>query len=131
MNKSSCPCESGLSYATCCGALHRAFDETGRLQARTAEALMRSRYSAYVLNLLPYLSASWHPSTRPAELGANEPGLKWLGLQIKQHLQQDESHASVAFVARSKLAGRAFRLQELSRFVREDGQWFYVDGDIS
>jgi SEC-C motif-containing protein len=131
MNKSSCPCESGLPYAACCGALHRAFDENGRLQARTAEALMRSRYSAYVLNLLPYLRASWHHSTRPAELAPNEPGLKWLGLQIKQRLQQDESHASVAFVARSKLAGRAFRLQELSRFVREDGQWFYVDGDIS
>jgi len=91
---------------------------------------MRSRYSAYALNLQPYLIASWHASTRPAELVPNEPGLKWLGLQIKQCTQQDADHASVEFVARSKLGGRAFRLEELSRFVREDGQWFYVDGDM-
>ena len=92
---------------------------------------MRSRYSAYVLDQLDYLRASWHASTRPATLAPNESGLRWLGLNIKAHTQQDESHATVAFVARSKFGGRAHRLQETSRFVREDGRWFYLDGEIA
>jgi SEC-C motif-containing protein len=100
------------------------------MQAPTAEALMRSRYSAFVLDNLPYLLATWHPSTRPSALEPNPPGLKWLGLAIKQTRSQDPEHATVEFVARSRQAGRAHRLHELSRFVREDGQWFYVDGDL-
>ena len=64
-------------------------------------------------------------------LAPNEPGLRWLGLNVKAHVQQDESHATVAFVARSKLGGRAHRLTETSRFVREDGRWFYLDGDLA
>lgn len=89
---------------------------------------MRSRYSAFVLDLRPYLLASWHPATRPQDLPAPEPGLRWLGLQIKSHKQQDAQHATVEFVARSKLSGRAHRLHELSRFVHENGMWLYVDG---
>jgi len=115
-----------MGYADCCGRFH-----VGRAVAPTAEALMRSRYSAYVLDQLDYLLATWHASTRPALLMPNEPGLRWLGLSVKAHTQQDESHAKVAFVARSKLAGRAHRLQEVSRFVREDGRWFYLDGAIT
>ena len=91
---------------------------------------MRSRYSAFVLDLADYLLATWHPSTRPASLAPNEPGLKWLGLDVKQHRQQDETHATVEFVARSKLAGKANRLHECSRFLKEEGRWFYVDGDF-
>ena len=90
---------------------------------------MRSRYSAFVLELPDYLLASWHASTRPSRLEANEPGLKWLGLEVRRHIVVDAEHATVEFVARSKLAGRAQRLHEISRFVREDGRWFYVDGD--
>ena len=92
--------------------------------------IVRSRYSAYALDLLDYLHATWHPDTRPAALEPNEAGLKWLGLQIKARTQQDADHATVEFVARSKLGGRAFRLQETSRFVRLDGQWHYLDGDL-
>lgn len=91
---------------------------------------MRSRYSAYVLKQDDYLLATWHASTRPADLGADEPGLQWLGLEVKRHTQQDENHALVEFVARSKLGGRAHRLHETSRFVREQGRWYYVDGDL-
>lgn len=91
---------------------------------------MRSRYSAFVLDLTDYLLATWHPSTRPSRLEANEPGLKWLGLEVRRHAVVDAGHATVEFVARSKLAGRAQRLHEVSRFVREDGRWFYVDGDL-
>jgi len=126
-----CPCGRALPYEACCGILHQRFDESGRLSAPDAEALMRSRYSAFVLNQLDYLLASWHASRRPAALQPNEAGLKWLGLEVKKHLRQDENHATVEFVARSKLGGRAQRLHETSRFVREDGAWFYLDGDIA
>jgi len=128
---SPCPCGQKQSYGSCCGAFHQQFADTGTLSAPTAEALMRSRYSAYVLNLLDYLLASWHPSTRPATLEPNEAGLKWLGLEVKKHVQQDAEHALVEFVARSKLGGRAYRLHELSRFERVDGAWLYLDGDVS
>jgi SEC-C motif-containing protein len=122
-----CPCGSQLNYADCCGRYHAG---PMHLQAPTAEALMRSRYSAFVLGLHDYLLASWHPSTRPAHLEADPPGLKWLGLQVRNHQQIDESHAQVEFVARSKLAGRAHRMHETSRFERLDGRWFYLDGQI-
>ena len=122
-----CPCGSGAACADCCGAWH---EGPRRLKAPTAEALMRSRYSAFVLGLHDYLLATWHPSTRPAELDPEPPGLKWLGLEVRRALAQDADHATVEFVARNKIAGRAYRLHETSRFVREDGRWFYVDGDV-
>jgi SEC-C motif-containing protein len=87
---------------------------------------MRSRYSAFVLELQDYLLDSWHPSTRPAAVDF-ERGVRWLGLDVKRHLPQGEDRAIVEFVARSKHGGRAHRLHETSRFVREDGRWFYVD----
>lgn len=90
---------------------------------------MRSRYSAFVLNELSYLLDTWHPDTRPTQLDPNPPDLKWLGLQIKQHHQQDDDHAIVEFVARYRQAGRATRLHETSRFVRENGCWLYLDGE--
>jgi len=91
---------------------------------------MRSRYSAFVLGLTDYLLASWHPRTRPAVLDAEPPGLRWLGLEVRQHRPIDAQHATVEFVARSKLGGRAHRLHERSRFEREQGRWYYVDGDL-
>lgn len=92
---------------------------------------MRSRYSAFVLDRLDYLLASWHPDTRPASIEPNEPGLRWLGLEVKRHQRQDADHATVEFVARSKLGGRAHRLHEVSRFERIDGRWYYLDGNLS
>jgi len=89
---------------------------------------MRSRYTAFVLDLRDYLLATWHASTRPATLEPADASLKWLGLEVKRHRLLDADQAEVEFVARSKLHGRAHRLHELSRFVREDGRWFYVDG---
>ncbi len=91
---------------------------------------MRSRYSAYVLKLEDYLLATWHPDTRPAELDLAADDSKWLGLEVKKHTVQDASHATVEFVARYRIAGRGYRLHEISRFVREDGSWFYLDGDL-
>ena len=91
---------------------------------------MRSRYSAFVLDELDYLLATWHASTRPASLTTNRPGTKWLGLEVRRHTVIDADHATVEFVARQKLGGRAERLHEISRFVREEGRWFYVDGEV-
>lgn len=91
---------------------------------------MRSRYSAYVLGLAPYLLATWHATTRPATLDlAEDAATKWLGLTVKKHQQQDAQNATVEFVARYRVAGRGQRLHEISRFVREDGRWFYLDGE--
>ncbi len=92
---------------------------------------MRSRYSAFVLQLESYLLATWHPATRPASLDlASEPATQWIGLTVKRHAQADETHAMVEFVARYKVNGRAHRLHEVSRFVRSEGRWFYLDGEF-
>ena len=123
-----CPCGTGQPYAQCCGRYHAG---ALHLQAPDAERLMRSRYSAYTMGLADYLLATWHASTRPAALEPDPPGLKWLGLDLRHHARQDEDHATVSFVARSKLGGRAHRLQATSRFVRELGRWFYVAGDVA
>lgn len=126
-NSKTCPCGSARPYADCCA---RYLD--GGEAAPTAEALMRSRYTAYTLGREDYLLATWHVATRPASLGlAEEAPARWLGLEVKRHQPQDEGHAVVEFVARYKVGGRAHRLHELSRFVREGGRWFYVDGDIT
>ena len=123
-----CPCRLPAAlprYADCCGRFHATAEA-----APDAEALMRSRYSAFVLGLSDYLLATWHTSTRPPILEPDPAGLKWLGLEVRRHVITDIDHASVEFVARSKLGGRAHRLHELSRFVCEDGRWYYVDGDV-
>ncbi len=122
---SACYCGSGKSYEACCGRLH-----SGAENAASAEALMRSRYSAYVLKLEDYLLATWHPDTRPAELDLDADDTKWLGLDVKKHVQQDETHATVEFVARYRIAGKGYRLDELSRFVKQDGRWYYRDGEL-
>ena len=89
---------------------------------------MRSRYSAFVLERADYLLATWHPSTRPATLEF-DPGARWLGLEVRTHHVTGPEAAEVEFVARYRVAGRAVRLHERSRFVREAGRWYYVDGD--
>jgi SEC-C motif-containing protein len=126
-----CPCRATeprpAAYDSCCGRYHAG---PAHLQAPTAEALMRSRYSAFVRGDLAYLLATWHPDTRPATLDPDPPGLRWLGLEVRGHADQDADHATVEFVARSKLQGRAHRLHETSRFVRLDGRWHYLDGDV-
>jgi SEC-C motif domain protein len=91
---------------------------------------MRSRYSAYVLSNEPYLLATWHSSTRPGSIPFNEDQ-KWLGLSVVTAIVTGAASAEVEFIARSRVSNAAaVRQHELSRFVREDGRWFYVDGDL-
>jgi len=121
----SCHCGAGTTYESCCGRYH-----SGHEPAATAELLMRSRYSAYVLALEEYLLATWHASSRPSSLDFSEAGkTKWLGLEIKRHTVIDASRAQVEFIARYKIGGQsAVRLHEISDFVFEDGRWFYISG---
>jgi SEC-C motif-containing protein len=120
-----CPCGSGRPFDDCCGPLLR-----GERAVPHAEALMRSRYTAFALGDTAWLLATWHPDTRPATLDLNEePRTKWINLQVKACRVLDADHAEVDFVARCRIGGRAHRLQESSRFVREQGQWYYLDGD--
>lgn len=116
-----CPCGLPKNYASCCGPYHQG------AAAPTAEALMRSRYSAYVLALEAYLRSTWHASTRPPAAEADAK-TRWLGLELKRHESTGADSAIVEFVARYKIAGRAQRLHEVSRFVREQGRWYYLDG---
>lgn len=122
----ACPCDSGRPFARCCAAYLDGSDT-----APTAEALMRSRYTAYTLNRLDYVRATWHPNTCPPDLQP-VPGLRWLGLRIKRVEAGGESDGTgvVEFVARSKLGGRAARLHETSSFERLDGRWVYCHGEI-
>ena len=127
----ACPCGNttakgkALAYAACCG---RYLDHWDSQPAPDAQSLMRSRYTAFVRENAAYLQASWHASQRPQSLEF-DPASKWLGLEVKDFKTTGESTAEVEFVARYRHAGRAVRLHERSRFVREDGRWFYVDGD--
>jgi SEC-C motif domain protein len=119
-----CPCGNVAGYARCCGPLH-----DGAI-AKSAEQLMRSRYSAYVLKREDYLLATWHPRTRPAHLAlaSQQPAPTWLGLEVK-HFEELGEHATVEFIARLRYGGgKAQRMHEISRFEREDGRWYYVDG---
>jgi SEC-C motif-containing protein len=122
--KDACPCGREASFQACCGR----YLGTG-VPAPDAESLMRSRYTAFVRGDVVHLLTTWHVSQRPARLEL-EDGVKWLGLEVKRHTPIDDTHAEVEFVARSRMQGRGQRLHERSRFVREGGCWFYVDGDV-
>ena len=124
---SHCPCNSGLSYSSCC----KPFIAENKC-AVTAEALMRSRYSAYVVKDVNYLLRTWHSSTRPAAIVSAEIP-EWCDLHIVRTEAGDESdnHGVVEFKAKAIGQKKIFNLHEVSRFVKENNQWFYVDGDIN
>jgi SEC-C motif-containing protein len=119
-----CPCGSGLPYAECCRRLH-----DGTATAATAEQLMRSRYTAFALGDAAHLLATWHPRTRPAELEI-DPGVRWTGLDVLAATGGSplESEGTVEFRAHHVVAGRVGAQHERSRFLREHGRWFYLDG---
>jgi SEC-C motif domain protein len=122
-----CPCGSGRAFTICCGPYL-----AGSTLPETAEALMRSRYTAYVRRDGAYLDATWHPTTRRADLALDEP-VKWIGLEIiaTEAGGPGDTQGKVEFIARYKVGGRAQRLHEASRFQRRDGRWLYVDGALA
>lgn len=120
-----CPCGLPQSYAECCGRFLE-----GEQVPVTAEELMRSRYVAYTLRREDYLLRTWHPSTRPGALNLEREGVRWLGLKVLDTAggKADDAEGQVGFVARYRVGGFiARRLTETSRFVRENGQWRYLD----
>ncbi|HEY4369137.1 MAG TPA: YchJ family metal-binding protein [Steroidobacteraceae bacterium] len=119
-----CPCASGIAINLCCGRWHAGEP------APNAEAVMRSRYTAFVVNNEPYLLATWHASTRPASVPFDSKQ-KWLGLKIVDAKVADANTAEVEFIARYRIGGgSAARHHERSRFMRDAGRWLYVDGDV-
>ena len=125
----NCACESGKLYTACCKIYHDGLNNG--ISAPTAEALMRSRYTAYTLDLEAYLLNTWHPETRPASLNLTtfDRHIFWLGLQVKQFKTISENEATVEFIARFKdnsQNGKAERMREISQFLRIENAWFYV-----
>lgn len=124
----SCPCGSGLTYDDCCGPI------IAGAPAPTAEALMRSRYTAYVLGALDHVERTHAPEIRAdfnrAEAERNVAEVEWLSLDV-QRAEEDGNAGTVEFTIRFRRDGQELRHHELSRFRREDGQWFYVDGDVN
>jgi SEC-C motif domain protein len=124
MTSTRCPCGGGLPLAQCCAPLL-----DGATTAATAERLMRSRYSAFALGRGEYLLATWHSTTRPADLHL-DPAVRWTGLEVTGTSGGSllAAEGSVEFRAAYEMRGRAGVQHERSRFVREDGAWRYVDG---
>ena len=126
----SCPCASGLAFMACCGRYINQSES-----APTAEALMRSRYTAYVRCDETYLVQTWHASTRPTQLELDDVSagdMHWLSLGIVsvKSGQVEDKKGRVEFVAHYRLNSRLEMLHETSRFLKEDGQWYYLDGEI-
>lgn len=121
-----CPCGAGPVLAACCGPVL----DGGAVP--TAEALMRSRYTAYVLGDEGHLVRSWHPSTRPARVDP-AAGPEWVGLEVLAVHGGDvhDDEGVVEFRARHRHGAGFDEMREVSRFVRLPGVgWVYVDGEV-
>lgn len=128
-NPTSCPCQSGADYADCCQPLH-----LGQKTAPDAETLMRSRYSAYVLQQIGYIVATTVPAQQ-AFLDADDlmkwsSETDWLGLNVIRHTPCGKRHAQVEFEAYFQDAGKRAAHHELSAFVEIEGQWYFIDPTV-
>lgn len=123
LKQKNCPCGSGKDYEECCAPLHG-----GERMAATAEALMRSRFTAFVMKNADYLASTWHLSTCPDGLDLSNDETRWQRLIIVASEQGNhgDSVGKVEFVAFFD----GGQLHERSRFVRDEGRWIYVDGEI-
>ncbi|SEJ65563.1 YchJ family protein [Demequina mangrovi] len=124
----ACPCGSGAAFAECCRPFLR-----GDAHAPTAEALMRSRYTAFVRRDAAYLASTWHPSTRPLDVAAGLEDTEWRGLEVIATAggQEGDDAGTVTFVAHHATGVLSIgQHRETSRFVRENGFWLYVEGDL-
>ena len=127
----ACPCGSGATYGECCGPIH-----DGTAKAKTAEALMRARYSAYAVKNIPFLKDSAGPEVQ-AEFDAKacEEWAKastWQGLDIigTDRGGENDEEGYVEFVAHYAANGQTVAHHEHSYFKRLDGEWKFIDGEI-
>lgn len=127
-----CPCQSKKTYDLCCQQLH-----TGKRVAKTASELMRSRYSAYAEAKVDYLIKTTATAEREkidrADLLDYCKNLSCVGLKIvsAERGGPEDQDGTVLFHASLQMNGRRIFHRELSRFVREDGEWRYVDGETN
>ena len=119
-----CPCGNSTPYEKCCGIFI-----DGTEIPETAEALMRSRYSAYALQNDRYLLKTWHPSTRPSYKPSDDDGTTWTNLEILRTEKglKNDTDGIVEFIAQCDVKGTASHIHETSNFLYEDGRWYYVD----
>ena len=125
-DEKGCPCGSGEAFEACCGPYL-----SGEAVAPTAETLMRSRFTAYARQAFDYLTESWHSTTRPPELRAgDEAHVEWTRLEVLDRVAggEGDEEGEVEFIAHYRLDGKPAQIRERSRFVREEGRWYYVDG---
>lgn len=120
-----CPCGSGDTYPACCERFHR-----GEITAPTAQALMRSRFSAFAMGQAGYLLDTWDRSTHPGTLELDDR--RWTRLEIVATVAGGPFDVTgiVEFRAHYRAAGTAGVLHERSSFRRADGQWRYIGGEI-
>ena len=127
----SCPCGSGLEFEQCCRPVL-----AGDRKAPTAEALMRARYTAFVRADVAFLTQSLHPAHRhdhdEAATRRWAERSQWLGLEIVDTIggQSSDDEGEVEFIATFKERGAVRRHHERSRFLREAGAWYFVDGEL-
>lgn len=114
-----CYCCSGKPFSQCCEIYL-----TGKAYPNTAEALMRSRYSAYVTGNLPYLRKSWHPDTCP-ELTSDDLQTRWCRLELIKS-KQGLKKSIVEFKAWFDDKGEERALHEISLFKLNKKRWVYV-----
>lgn len=124
MTSDACPC-GGTTYDGCCRPYL-----TRAAQPPTAEALMRSRYTAFARGDAEHLWRTWHPRTRPDRVDL-DPATRWTGLEVREVVDggPDDDEGVVAFTARFDRGRGPDALVERSRFARRGGRWTYVDGE--
>ncbi len=123
MKNSHCHCGSMQKFNACCEPIMNQ-----QQLALSAELLMRSRFSAFKCQHSQWLSFSWDESTRPPTIDFDD-SLKWLDLSIINTVIIDDTHSKVEFEARYIKSAKVSAIHEHSRFIKRNGQWFYVDGD--
>lgn len=123
--KNDCPCGSGQAFDGCC---HRFL--SAQEMPQTPLELMRSRYTAYTRQDNRYLKHTWYPNAMPEGALAIDPSIKWVRLQIVRHEEKGDDGV-VEFIAHYKVNGRARKMHETSRFLREGGKWYYLDGTFN
>ena len=123
----TCPCGTEKLYENCCECFH-----LGKENPPSAESLMRSRYTAYVVKNENYLLETWHKSKRPKTLNLKDQNINWLGLKILriEAGAKNDDIGKVEFIAEFKISSKHGKLHEISNFVKENSKWFYVDGKI-
>lgn len=128
INSPLCPCGSNLPYAICCLPILN-----DHHSAKTAEALMRSRYTAFVNKHEQHILASWHKKYRPEKLNFDGYPVVWLGLIVHEVREGSENDATgtVDFTSTYLENGQLSILRETSEFVRENGLWYYLHGECS